>query len=95
VTDDELMDDEFDDVRYVTHPKAVAGIVVMASLMVFSVLFAIILILAGVLVPPSETFGMVSGVRPMESYLSGPRLLFAGGTSAALTGVFWFALPDD
>lgn len=82
--------------RHTTHPKAVAGIILMASLMLFSVVFSLILALAAVISPiEARVYGSFVIEPTLSDYLSGGRILFAAGVSAVVTVGFWLLTPDD
>ena len=84
------MDDEFDDApRYGTHPKVVAGVVAIASIMLFSVFFAIALILIAVFAPPDTRDDAL-----LADYLTTGRLLIAAFLAVSLTSLFWWYQPD-
>ena len=82
--------------RYSTHPKAVAGIILMASLMLFSVVFSLMIALAAIIAPiETRTYGAYVIEPTFSDYLSSGRVLFAAGIAAFVTGGFWFITPDD
>ena len=84
------MDDEGYEieVRYTTHPRAVAGIMAMASIMVFSVVFAITIILAGVFVPPDTAHAVLS------DFLTIGRVIVATVAGLVITALFWSGVPS-
>ena len=87
---------EYDEApRYTTHPKAVAGIMVMASIMLFSVVFAITLVLAGVFVPPRTAVGVLTHDAVLSDYLTFGRVLVATVAGLVITVLFWYGVPGD
>lgn len=71
------------DMRYTTHPRVVAGVMLMASLMLFSLVFAIAITLFGIINPPDN------------GYLTEARVLLAGAIATICTWAFWVATSDD
>ena len=90
------MDDEAYEieVRYTTHPRAVAGIMVMASIMLFAVIFAIALFLAGVFMPPDTMRGVVVYDPVLSDYITAERILIASIAAGVVTALFWVLIPD-
>ena len=81
--------------RYTTHPKAVAGIILMASLMLFSLVFSLMIALAAVIAPiETRTYGAYVIEPTFSDYLSFGRVVFAAGVALVVTGAFWLATPD-
>jgi hypothetical protein len=80
--------------RYTTHPKVVAGIVLMASLMLFSVLFTILMMVFGAIAPPAPRSSTLLASPDLEDYFTTQRILYAGGISATLTFLFWVSIPE-
>lgn len=92
--DVEFYDDESDAPRYRTHPKVVAGIVLMASLMLFSVLFTLTMMIMGAVAPPPGSGSNLIASPELGDYFTAQRMLVAGGISATLTFLFWLSIPE-
>ena len=93
VEDDEYDDEEYDDAPvYVTHPRVVAGVTLIASLMLFSTLAGVTFAVISVIAPPDgDLVGVVWRDATAADYLSGPRLLITLAVAAVGTGLFWLA----
>lgn len=76
------MYDEIDEVRYTTHPKAVAGIVVMASLMLFSTVFTVTILIAALVSP-------LDARATLDGYLAVDRAIMAAIAGVIVTALFW------
>ena len=82
--------------RYTTHPRVVAGVMLIASLMLFSTVFAIAIFLFGVVNPPE--YGLEDGYRVVDvvlsDYFTRTRVLIAGVVALVATVGFWIASGD-
>jgi len=82
--------------RYTTHPRVVAGVMLMASLMLFSVVFTIAIVLFGIVNPPeSSLVGVAVPDPPLSAYFTQARVLIAGAIAALTTVGFWIAVSED
>jgi uncharacterized membrane protein len=81
--------------RYTTHPRVIAGVVLMASLMLFSTVFAIAITLLGVFMPPYPRSAVVVSDIALDDYFTRTRLLISGAVSLVITVGFWFTVSRD
>lgn len=91
---DDLDTDETFDPEYTTHPRVVAGVTVMASIMLFWFLFAIAILVIGLFVPPDTMSGIVVREATIDDYLTPARLGVSALVSATLTALFWTTVRD-
>jgi hypothetical protein len=81
--------------HYTTHPKVVAGVVLIASLTLFSLLFWATLLIAAVVAPVETRYiGSIAIEPALEDYYSARRLLLSAAVGCAGTGAFWWLVPD-
>lgn len=81
--------------RSTTHPKVVAGVVLITSLMLFSTLFSVTLLLAASINPiETEMMGAYTVAPTLEDYVSAARVMLAAAVASAGTAGFWFAVGE-
>ena len=76
--------------QHTTHPKVVAGVVLIASLMLFSVVFAVGLGLSWMVSPPEiEAIGSTRLDPTFADYFSTMRVTVPGIVALVVTVLFW------
>lgn len=76
--------------KYTTHPKAVAGIILIASLMLFGVLFWLVIGITATIAPIEvERIGLNVTEPTFIDYLSKGRMIIAGIGALVGTAAFW------
>lgn len=81
------------DRQYTTHPNVVTGVVLMASLALWSVLFWVAIFIIGRLAPPSWAGTNYSPV--LADYLTTPRVVIAVIVAIIGTVAFWQVMGED